>query len=444
MATPASSFIINVAKWDKFANLVWNKSWNIGFYNRPWDILYLERPTSIGDEVWIVGEFYPSGNADIFWAKYGINGTFMGNWSWGGPGDDVGVCLDTNGAIDSFTLWGYTNSWKAKIHILQMTILANGAVHLNQTKGDNLYDYTLCDATSVFFAGRNGTDNILVGRWDGTPWMKSITFGTGIYGTWIVADYPSYVYVYASTSDAKPKLVCYNGTGVFQWSRSFETTWLYTKAIGIKMVGSTIWTLTSDEKNMAITAWSTSGTSLRNITRLDTAYHESFCWAWRNNDIYVGSALRTNGQELAIYAEDIDGDGLGKVTEDLLGTSDTNLDSDDDTMPDAFEVANHLDPADPTDKKGDADGDGLANFLEYVIGTNVLEKDTDSDGWSDRDELLANTSPLDPLDHPTSTGPAIDMNTIYIAVGCIAAGFVIGIIMGIAAKKKKQAGKERE
>nr|MDO8083378.1 hypothetical protein [Candidatus Sigynarchaeum springense] len=149
------------------------------------------------------------------------------------------------------------------------------------------------------------------------------------------------------------------------------------------------------------------------------------------------------GLELAVYSEDIDGDGLGRVTEDYLGTSDNDLDSDDDTMPDDFEVDNYLDPADAADKKGDADGDGLANFLEYMIGTNVRNRDTDLDGWGDMDELLANTSPFDPLDHPTSTGLAIDMNTKYIAAGCIAGGFVVGLLAGISVKKKRQSAEKK-
>lgn len=73
----------------------------------------------------------------------------------------------------------------------------------------------------------------------------------------------------------------------------------------------------------------------------------------------------------------------------------------------------------------------------------LLNRDTDLDGWSDKDELLANTSPFDPLDHPASTGLAIDMNTVYIAAGCIAAGFVVGLVAGIAAKKKRQTKKDK-
>ena len=47
-----------------------------------------------------------------------------------------------------------------------------------------------------------------------------------------------------------------------------------------------------------------------------------------------------------------------------------NADSDADSMPDAWEVANGLDPATPADAALDADHDGMTNLQEYLAGTD--------------------------------------------------------------------------
>ena len=73
---------------------------------------------------------------------------------------------------------------------------------------------------------------------------------------------------------------------------------------------------------------------------------------------------------------DFDGDGLSDTVE---GTTDTDgdtfpnfadLDSDNDTMPDAYETANSFNRLLAADGAQDTDGDGLTNALEYIAGTN--------------------------------------------------------------------------
>lgn len=68
-------------------------------------------------------------------------------------------------------------------------------------------------------------------------------------------------------------------------------------------------------------------------------------------------------------------------------------DQDDDDLPDDWEVANGLDPADNGSTNpsngylGDHDNDGLANHRELTAGTRADLADTDGDGVSDYDEV---------------------------------------------------------
>jgi hypothetical protein len=89
---------------------------------------------------------------------------------------------------------------------------------------------------------------------------------------------------------------------------------------------------------------------------------------------------------------------ISAKNEGLLGTinfsSDFPEDTDGDGIPDAWEIANGLNPNDPTDAGKDPDGDGLTNLQEYQKGTNPNVKDTDGDGISDGAEITAGTNPL--------------------------------------------------
>ena len=76
---------------------------------------------------------------------------------------------------------------------------------------------------------------------------------------------------------------------------------------------------------------------------------------------------------------DWDGDGLTNAEEQSAGTDMNNPDTDNDGMPDGWEIENRrwigatftgsnnwtMDPMDPDDANWDADGDGLSNLCEY-------------------------------------------------------------------------------
>jgi len=88
------------------------------------------------------------------------------------------------------------------------------------------------------------------------------------------------------------------------------------------------------------------------------------------------------------WSADPDNDGLHMLLDP---------DSDNDGMPDGWEMDNRLLPAQSRDAQEDPDGDGLTNVEEYQHGTNPKAADTDGDGLSDGDEVnIYGSDPLVP------------------------------------------------
>ncbi|MHA2350953.1 MAG: M20/M25/M40 family metallo-hydrolase, partial [Candidatus Thorarchaeota archaeon] len=83
-----------------------------------------------------------------------------------------------------------------------------------------------------------------------------------------------------------------------------------------------------------------------------------------------------------LFALDDDEDGLSNGLEIIYGTSISNSDSDEDSIPDFWEVENGLDPL-YNDAQSDLDHDGLSNLLEYEIGTSPEKSDSDTDMMPD-------------------------------------------------------------
>lgn len=72
-------------------------------------------------------------------------------------------------------------------------------------------------------------------------------------------------------------------------------------------------------------------------------------------------------------------------------------DADKDGMTDQYEIANKLNPNDPSDALVDYDGDTLTNLEEFVRGTNIYSVDSDGDDILDQDEeALYGTIPFKP------------------------------------------------
>src|ERR1041385_8219360 len=92
------------------------------------------------------------------------------------------------------------------------------------------------------------------------------------------------------------------------------------------------------------------------------------------------------GNEEVAWSEDTDLDGFVNAND---------VDSDNDGMPDAWEVQHSFNMVDPSDALLDRDGDGLSNLGEYVHATDPNNMDTEGDLLLDGAEV--NTHHTDPL-----------------------------------------------
>ncbi|MHA1318092.1 MAG: DUF7948 domain-containing protein, partial [Candidatus Heimdallarchaeaceae archaeon] len=90
-------------------------------------------------------------------------------------------------------------------------------------------------------------------------------------------------------------------------------------------------------------------------------------------------------------------------------------DSDNDKMPDYWEVSVGLNPDDPSDADGDLDGDGMTNCWEYYYGLDVTNPidahvDFDNDGLDNIDEFSYNA---DPRNNDTDFDGLLDGDEVY-------------------------------
>jgi subtilisin family serine protease/outer membrane protein assembly factor BamB len=91
---------------------------------------------------------------------------------------------------------------------------------------------------------------------------------------------------------------------------------------------------------------------------------------------------------------DTDNDGINDYVEARIrGTRPNDSDSDDDGMPDGWEVSRRLDPLNAVDGLADPDADGLNNKDEYANGTEINLADSDADTLSDANEVRRGTRP---------------------------------------------------
>jgi hypothetical protein len=108
----------------------------------------------------------------------------------------------------------------------------------------------------------------------------------------------------------------------------------------------------------------------------------------------------------------------------LAWRMETPVDSDDDGIPDDWEVQNGMDYTDIADGSQDVDNDQLTNIAEFENGTDPDQADTDGDGQIDGLEVLFHSDPLNPNEtaviEVSAAGPPA-MYLIFMAmlvIGC--------------------------
>jgi len=122
-----------------------------------------------------------------------------------------------------------------------------------------------------------------------------------------------------------------------------------------------------------------------------------------------------------------------------LQVASTGGDSDGDGIPDDVEIANGLNPNDPTDAMLDPDGDGLSNKQELVdYSTNPQVADTDGDGVRDGLEIQTGSDPLN------STSRNLAQALTAIAVTPSTSGLVLNTLIGEATRQLRVTGRLRD
>lgn len=114
---------------------------------------------------------------------------------------------------------------------------------------------------------------------------------------------------------------------------------------------------------------------------------------------------------------DTDGDGICDFFEiTIYGTDPDSADSDNDGLPDGWEITNGFEPTEPNDTTQDSDGDGVSDFQEYLNGTDPNdayeyseEGDEDGDGISNKlEEILG----LDVFNDDTDGDGVLDIDDL--------------------------------
>jgi hypothetical protein len=130
---------------------------------------------------------------------------------------------------------------------------------------------------------------------------------------------------------------------------------------------------------------------------------------------------------------DKDSDGLTNLEEYQNNTNPNNPDTDGDGMQDGWEINNGLDPRNPGDTNGDPDNDGLTNIDEYRYQTEPNNPDTDNDGMTDGDEIKYGSDPL----IPDSLGLTVQNKNVLVSLQGNNR-IIVGIQNAIGRKKEVQ------
>jgi outer membrane protein assembly factor BamB len=143
---------------------------------------------------------------------------------------------------------------------------------------------------------------------------------------------------------------------------------------------------------------------------------------------------------------DTDHDGVGDNSDaDPYDPNNRALimkDSDEDGLPDQWEITYNLNISNPEDASIDIDNDSLSNLIEFNLGTDPTNFDTDSDGYPDDQDAF----PLDPKHHKVkSTSDSETFNLLWVIIAIvliIVILIVLKVSMIILKNKHRSEGKE--
>lgn len=144
-----------------------------------------------------------------------------------------------------------------------------------------------------------------------------------------------------------------------------------------------------------------------------------------------------------VYANSSGISGTASITV-IRGEDDSNIDSDNDKIPDYWEQKYGLNITDPKDAGLDFDEDNLTNLEEYLNHTNPFDTDTDNDSFIDGLEVDMDTDPLDDKDYPIEEDEDKEKKSdkkdysIYVALIGIIIVILILLALYINLKRKKE------
>jgi protein-arginine deiminase len=122
---------------------------------------------------------------------------------------------------------------------------------------------------------------------------------------------------------------------------------------------------------------------------------------------------------------DTDFDGVLNAYEIcVFHTSPFDADTDDDGMPDGWEIQYALDPVHPFDAMQDGDGDDIPNILEYLYGSSPIDSlsgapvglDADGDGYIDWLEDMYGTNPASAQSMPSPSQLTINPDDMLFSI----------------------------
>ncbi len=122
-----------------------------------------------------------------------------------------------------------------------------------------------------------------------------------------------------------------------------------------------------------------------------------------------------------------------------------SIDTDNDLIPDYWEIKYGLNITDPTDAELDFDKDDLTNLEEYFNHTNPFDPDTDNDSYNDGLEVDKGANPLDDEDYPLEEEDN-DKNSdktnylIYVVLTGIIIVILILLTLYVRLNKRKERG----